>query len=363
MRVQHRVSAIVAAAALLGLPGVPAEDPQPAAGQGWQLVWDDEFDGDAVDTSKWEFATDCWGGGNSESECYTDRTVNAFVSDGKLVIQALKESFTGPAVPPDWGTDLGDKTLPYTSARLRTKGKGDWTYGRFEIRAKLPAGQGLWPAIWMLPTEDDYYGTWPAGGEIDIMEAINLRQGGGQQVYGTLHYGSQAVGLHSSGTGYSAPDFDPSGEFHTYALEWSAHEIRWYVDGAQYQTQRSDGWFTTTLDDSGDEVAVGHGAPFDRDFHLLLNLAVGGTWPGEPNASTVFPAQMQVDFVRVWTCPAAPETLEGCETVGDDAEVVSGSVPPGVQPQDPGTSAGDVGGAIGRTGRLYYLNAWPMRVV
>ena len=163
-----------------------AGGPEALVGEGWALVWSDEFEGTEIDQSKWSWETNCWGGGNNELQCYTDRDDNSFLRDGKLVIRAQKETFTGPAVPLDWNSGAGDRTLPYTSARLRTLNKGDWTYGRFEIRAKLPGGQGVWPAIWMLPS-DWVYGGWAASGEMDILEAVNLTDEADKIVHGTLH--------------------------------------------------------------------------------------------------------------------------------------------------------------------------------
>ena len=141
--------------------------------KGWELVWNDEFEADDLDLKKWEFEENCWGGGNNELQCYTSRSENLFIQNGYLIIRAKKETFTGPSEPIDWNSNAPDKSLPYTSARIRTKNKGDWRYGRFEVRALLPEGKGIWPAIWMLPTESKY-GGWAASGEIDIMEAINL---------------------------------------------------------------------------------------------------------------------------------------------------------------------------------------------
>ena len=144
---------------------------------GWQLVWQDEFNGSSIDQTKWSLEQNCWGGGNDELQCYTANLANASVQNGVLHIVAHRETFSGPAIHEDSADylTLPAKTLPYTSARLRSKNKGDWRYGRFEIRARLPKGQGTWPAIWMLPT-DQFYGTWPLSGEIDIMEAYS---GGG----------------------------------------------------------------------------------------------------------------------------------------------------------------------------------------
>ncbi len=298
----------------------------PALGEGWQLVWNDEFDGDAIDFSKWSHETNCWGGGNNELQCYTDRSDNSFIRDGKLVIHAQEEEFTGPAEPLEWGGSPGDATLPYTSARLSSKDKGDWTYGRFEIRAKIPGGQGVWPAIWMMPT-DSVYGSWAASGEIDIMEAVNLGTEPSFLTHGTLHYGGVWPGNQYSGTS-TVHASDPTQDFHTYAIEWAHGEIRWYVDDLHFATQTSEGWYSEPVNaKTGETVVLVDGQPFDRDFHLLLNVAIGGNWPGSPDATTQLPVEMEVDFVRIWSCPASPETLETCGTVNPMAEHVKGSQP------------------------------------
>ena len=241
---------------------------------GWNLVWQDEFNGTEINKVLWEHEVNAWGGGNNELQYYTDRTENSFIQDGKLVIRAIKENYTGP-----------EGTREYTSARLRTKNKGDWKYGRFEIRAKLPQGQGLWPAIWMLPT-DNVYGGWAASGEIDIMELLGHQP---NIVYGTLHYGGQWPENKHTGISYKIAVNDFSTDFYTFALEWEEKEFRWYVDDVLYQTQNT--WDTKNQP---------YPAPFDQKFHLLLNVAVGGNWPGNPDETTVFPQEMMVDYVRVY---------------------------------------------------------------
>lgn len=317
------------------------ESIEPEVGQGWQLVWNDEFSGDQIDATKWSYETNCWGGGNNEQQCYTDRPENSFLRDGALVIHAQEETFTGPAEPTDWvGSNPDDTaTLPYTSARLRTLNKGDFTYGRIEVRAQLPGGQGLWPAIWMLPSGSTY-GDWAASGEIDIMEAVNLGTTEELPVHGTLHYGGVFPANTYSGTRYVFDGADPRDDFHTYAIEWSDSEIRWYVDGVHYATQTKAGWFSAPAD--GD-VLTG-GPPFDQRFHLLLNVAVGGAWPGDPDSSTVLPQEMAVDYVRVFSCPASPTTLDACATTSPDAEAVAGNQPPDLidVPYDPDFITKDV---------------------
>lgn len=248
-------------------------DPIPVP-EGYKLVWHDEFDGAAIDLTKWEHEVNAQGGGNNELQYYTDRSQNSWVEDSVLVIQALKEHYTGP-----------EGTREYTSARLRTRNRGDWKYGRFEIRAKLPSGQGLWPAIWMLPT-DWVYGGWAASGEIDIMELLGHEP---QKVYGTLHYGGEWPNNVHTGDAYSLSGGSFTTDFHTFTLDWDSTQFRWYVDDILYQTQTS--WYST---------GYAYPAPFDQRFHLLLNVAVGGNWPGNPDNTTSFPQRMEVDYVRVF---------------------------------------------------------------
>lgn len=299
----------------------------------WSLVWSDEFDGNAIDLSKWEHEVNCSGGGNGEQQCYTAYADNSYVAEGMLNIVAK---------PADAGSPL-----PYTSARLRTMNKADWTYGRFEIRAKLPAGQGTWPAIWMLPT-DWVYGGWAASGEIDIMEAVNLKtlsdaadaEAGEleSRVHGTLHYGKAWPENVSSGTDFKFPaDANPADVFHTYALEWEEGEMRWYVDGEHYATQRDSGWYSQYMQDG--QLVTGEGsAPFNQKFHMLLNLAVGGSWSANVNDKgidgSVFPQAMQVDYVRVYECSIAPNSGQGCATIDENAEFVEGHPAPEIVDPD-----------------------------
>lgn len=241
----------------------------------WELVWQDEFDGAAIDTSKWEKEVNALGGGNNELQYYTARSENSFVKDGALAIQALKEQYT----------EAGE-TREYTSARLRTLNRGDWKYGRFEIRAKLPYGKGIWPAIWMLPSKS-IYGGWAASGEIDIMEMLGHDT---QTVYGTLHYGGEWPSNAHSGISFKLDNRAFSEDFHVFRLDWGPNEFRWYVDDQLYQTQKE--WYTPNAP---------YPAPFDQPFYLILNVAVGGNWPGSPDEATNFPQAMVVDYVRVYT--------------------------------------------------------------
>src|SRR6266513_697425 len=179
----------------------------------WQLVWKDEFDGDALDASKWEVIINGRGGGNGELQYYLKE--NLRVSDGMLLIEARKEKHTGP-----------DGTRDYTSARIRTKNKGDWKLGRVEVRAKLPKGKGIWPAIWMMPT-DNRYGNWPNSGEIDIVELIGSEP---NQVHGTLHYGDRDKRQLEKGQSYKLEKGTFADHFHLFRLDWEENCMRWYVD-------------------------------------------------------------------------------------------------------------------------------------
>ena len=250
----------------------PADSNDATSLEGYSLIWADEFEGTSIDLTKWEHEVNANGGGNNELQYYTDRPENSFVKDGMLHIAAQKENFTGP-----------DGSREYTSARMRTMNKGDWKYCRIEVRAKIPYGQGIWPAIWMLSTDWEY-GGWPASGEIDIMEHVGSDPG---KIYGTVH--TEAYN-HNKGTqrGGQILVSDANSNYHVYAIEWSENKIDFYVDDQKY--------FTFTNDKNGNHATW----PFDKRFHLLLNVAVGGNWPGNPNLSTPFPAEMIVDYVRVY---------------------------------------------------------------
>lgn len=241
------------------------------------LVWSDEFNATRLDPQKWYFESGdgsqygLTGWGNNELQWYLPDS--AALSNGTLRITARKESSNGKA---------------YTSARIITRDRFAFRYGRIEARMKLPAGQGLWPAFWLLP-QDSPYGGWAASGEIDIAEARNLGSAGGNTIYGVIHYGGQWPNNVSSGESYGVSS-DITADFHTYALEWDPTEIRWYVDGILFAVRNS--WFSS---------AAAFPAPFDQQFYILLNLAVGGNFPGAPTTSTVFPATMEVDYVRVYS--------------------------------------------------------------
>ena len=240
-----------------------------------KLVWQDEFDGNKLDYSKWEAEVNAFGGGNKELQIYTDRKQNVRVENGCLVLEARRDN-----------AGVSGTEREFSSGRVRTKHRGDWKYGRIEVRAKLPQGAGIWPAIWMLPT-DDRYGGWAASGEIDIVE---MKGESPNTVLGTLHYGKEWPKNSYSGEEYQLPSGTFADDFHTFELEWKEGQIDWFVDGKCYQTQ-------TEWKSSGGVFP----APFDQDFHLLFNLAVGGHFVGPPDETTVFPQQMQIDYVRVYS--------------------------------------------------------------
>ena len=277
-----------------------AADTPPVSG--WQLVWSDEFDGKEIDPTKWAFdlgngyfdhSANAWiaGWGNNELQYYTRAPANVFLKDGLLHIRAQKEACKGCA---------------YTSARLLSRKQDgrplfNKQYGRFEFRAKLPTGRGIWPALWLLP-QTEQYGGWAASGEIDVLEARGQEP---HKVVGTLHYGSQWPANVHSGRDYVLPDLGSITDFHLYALEWEPGAIRWFVDGRCYATQ-TFWWSSSELAGQQGRPPASAGelnpwpAPFDRPFYIIMNLAVGGNFLGNPDATTVFPAELVIDYVRVY---------------------------------------------------------------
>jgi len=276
---------------------------QPAGG--WKLAWSDEFDGKEIDRTKWDFdigngffnyEANQWisGWGNNELQYYSSEPDNAFVKDGMLHIRAVKESLHG---------------CGYTSARMKTR-KKDGTalfaqkYGKFEFRAKLPTGKGVWPALWMLPLSDKY-GPWASSGEIDVMEARGQEP---NKVLGTLHYGSQWPNNTESSKSFEFPNGSSIAEFHTYAVEWEPGEMRWLVDDKEYAKQ-SFWWSSSKLDGAKGAKPAQEAdlnawpAPFDQPFYLVMNVAVGGKFLGNPDKTTPFPGTMEVDYVRVYEKP------------------------------------------------------------
>jgi len=244
------------------------------------LVWSDEFngtDGTAPDSSKWTYDTGGNGWGNNELECYTNLTQNAQVQGGNLVITAMHQ--------PSYACSDGTMR-DYTSTRLKTQGLFSQADGRFEARIKIPAGQGMWPAFWMLGNNITSV-NWPACGEIDIMENIGKEPG---TVHGSLHSSSTVAKTSDATAPFSLPAGQSfAADFHLYAVEWEPGTVRFYVDSNLYATFTQSQWPT------------GGAWTFDHPFFIILNVAVGGDWPGSPDNSTVFPQQMLVDYVRVYT--------------------------------------------------------------
>ena len=248
----------------------------------WTLAWSDEFNGpagSAVDGTKWvaEVGNGSNGWGNRQREYDTDATKNAALDGaGNLIITAYRES-PGKRYRCWYGE------CQYTSVRLKTQGKFEQAYGRFEARIRLPYGQGMWPAFWLLGSNINTAG-WPTCGEIDIMENIGREPA---IVHGTIH-GPGYSGASGPGAPYALTMGAFSDAYHVYAVEWEPNQIRWYVDGNLYQTR-------TPAD-------LPHGSTwvYDHPHFILLNLAVGGSWPGDPDTTTVFPQKMYVDYVRVY---------------------------------------------------------------
>jgi beta-glucanase (GH16 family) len=235
---------------------------------GMKLVWKDEFAGDALNTADWTFeignGADGWG--NAELQYY--RKENTSVKDGYLTITAQKEAFGGSQ---------------YTSSRIKTQYNKTFKFGRIDIRAKLPKGQGIWPALWMLGANIDDV-KWPASGEIDIMELVGGGPGKDNTVYGTIHFDNDGTYANVS-KGFTLPKGDFSDKFHVFSILWDESEITWFVDDIEFHTQ---------------EITSAARKEFQEPFFLLFNLAVGGRWPGSPDATTAFPQKMVVDYVRVF---------------------------------------------------------------
>lgn len=277
---ERRVSSFVRAAwsATLSLAFACAAPcyAQPSA---WTLIWSDEFDGGALDPSKWSIVEDCWGGGNDERQCYTRDSVS--VGGGELHLTARAQDVVGQTLPEELRLGAGTmRSRPYASGKVRTAGKASFRYGRIEVRARLPAGQGLWSAIWLLP-EHNNYGPFPRSGEIDIAEAVNLEADGRNQAQGARHFGGSPEAVRSV-TGKARLLVPQS--FHVYALEWTPRTMTWFVDRTPYLRARTV-------------------KPFDQRYYLILNLAVGGRWPEQNGAGIdlkALPASMAIDWVRVY---------------------------------------------------------------
>jgi GH18 family chitinase/beta-glucanase (GH16 family) len=233
----------------------------------WNLVWSDEFNGPSIDAANWNYETGCSGWGNNELENYTNAAANSYIQGGNLVISAI---------------NTGGGSCGYTSARMTTKGKVHFTYGRIEARIQCPYSQGLWPAFWMLGSDIDTV-PWPGCGEIDILEMIGGGTGRDNVCYGTAHWDN---GGHQQSGGNTSVVWPArlSDAYHVYAIEWDAVSIKWFFDGVQYYSLNT--------------TAAGMEEFQAKDFFIILNVAVGGTWPGNPDGTSVFPQVMNVDYVR-----------------------------------------------------------------
>jgi beta-glucanase (GH16 family) len=249
----------------------------------WRLIWSDEFaqpDGSAPASTNWTYDLGGNGWGNSELESYTSRRTNSWIENGCLIIQAQKENYTG--------TDNIPRN--YTSARLKSQAKQSWAYGRIEARVKVPYGQGIWPAFWTLGTNITSV-NWPTCGEIDIMENIGREP---TLAHGTIHGPG-----YSGGNGITSQVTVPGGknladDFHLFAIEWETNRIRWFLDNVQF--------FQVTPAN----LPPGTTWVFDKPQFILLNVAVGGQWPGNPDATTIFPQRMTIDYVRVYARTNSP---------------------------------------------------------
>lgn len=237
---------------------------------GMKLIWQDEFDGTSLNTTKWSFdigngCPNLCGWGNNELQYY--RADNGKVSDGALTLEARKETF---------------QAYQYTSAKIHTQNKFSFKYGRVDIRAQLPQGQGIWPALWMLGNNITTVG-WPACGEIDIMELVG-GQGRDNRVHGTLHWDQNGAKA-DYGLSYTLPQGIFADQFHVFSIIWDEQEISWYVDDQKFLTI---------------DITPATMSEFHQNFWLIFNVAVGGNWPGNPNVTTPFPQRMAVDYVRVF---------------------------------------------------------------
>lgn len=238
----------------------------PLSYSGMELVWNDEFEGNAINPSYWSFEIGAGGWGNNELQYY--RKENSWVSDGTLTIEARKENY---------------QSSSYTSTRMITRNKQSFKYGRIDIRALLPKGQGIWPALWMLGNNISTVG-WPKSGELDIMEMIG---GNGREktVYGTLHWSNENNEHAQAGGSYNLPNGTFGDEYHVFSVIWNETSIRWLVNDTQFHVI---------------DITPSHMTEFHQEFFFIFNIAVGGNWPGYPNATTQFPQQMKVDYVRVF---------------------------------------------------------------
>ena len=242
--------------------------------EGYNILWSDEFNGDKLDDAIWDREVRPIGWTNNELQKYVTSEENGFVRDGNFVIKGIEF-----------------ESGKYTSCKLRNQADHAFKYGRVEVSAKVPTGKGLWPAIWMMPKEESLYGQWPKCGEIDIMEVLGDNV---EKAYGTLHWGEPHA--EKQGTVTLTDGNTYANGFHEFAIEWEPGKIEWFIDGVSYLTVND--WFTAV--DGGEEKP--YPAPFNQDFCIQINLAIGGTWPGnpEPNADYIKDAEFEIDYVRVY---------------------------------------------------------------
>ncbi len=254
----------------------PEPKPQDISYDGYTLKWEDNFDGKDLNRSDWNVELHDPGWVNEEWQSYVDSSENIYIEDGSLVLKPVKSV-------------AEDGTVSYTSGRVNTQGKHDFTYGLFEARVKVPTGKGYLPAFWLMATDENLYGQWPRCGEIDIMEVMGDST---DTAHGTVHYGNP----HSQSQGtYKLDDGTFASDYHTFALEWEPGSLRWYVDGCLYHEE--DDWHSTTEG----QGTVTYPAPFDQPFYVILNLAIGGSWVGYPDETTTYEDQAYtIDYVKVY---------------------------------------------------------------
>ena len=256
-------------------PAEPTNTPGSLDYSGYNLKWQDEFDGASLNRDDWNVELHEPGWVNAELQEYVDSDENIYLKDGKLEIKPIQKK-------------NADGTYSYTSGRITTQNKHDYTYGLFEARVKVPAGKGYLPAFWMMPTDENLYGQWPRCGEIDIAEVMGHET---NKAYNTIHYGNP----HKENQGTRVLEEGSfSDEYHTFALEWKPGELIWYIDGVE--NFRTSDWYSTTEG----QGTVTYPAPFDQPFYVILNLAVGGSWVGYPDDATFESQNYSVDYVKIW---------------------------------------------------------------
>ena len=262
------------------VPPTPPTPPTPPAEDEYKLVWSDEFSGEELNREDWNVELHEPGWVNAELQEYVDSEENIYLEDGKLVLRPVKT--------------VSGNEVSYTSGRVNTQNKHNFTYGKFEVSAKVPEGKGYLPAFWLMAADENVYGQWPRCGEIDIMEVLG---GTPNKVHGTIHYGHNSSSGHKESQGtYVLENGAFSDEFHTYTCEWEPGKITWYVDGVKYHEENR--WYSAMTDGTG---KLSYPAPFDQPFYIILNLAVGGSWVGYPDETTDFENQTyEIDYVKVY---------------------------------------------------------------